>query len=311
MTLDEQQTKIRLINPALKERGWTLDLVAQEVSTGRVTPAGEWSSGTADYLLYVEISGAKEVAAVLEAKAAHRDPKVGAGQAREYARSIKAPFAFATNGHAFVEVDSDGNPGEQQPLDKFPMPAEVKQCHPLQQELDLRRQKEREEKERREREKQESKRRERENREANRKREAMSRSTTVPKASAGHQEHHNRVQREIWRDEAEQLRRDFGRGSGEDMPDQARTGYEQRQEKVMRASAGGESHTPNHRSDRWKNRRQPVLPGIGGSSPENTSSNLKRWQSAKRRLKGALGWHRSLELIGSIRYGRRGRPSLR
>ena len=111
MALDEQQTKIQLINPALEERGWTLGLVAPEVKTGRVTSEGEWSSGTADYVLYVEIAGERQVAAVLEAKAVHRDPKVGAGQSREYARSIKAPFAFATNGHVFVEVDNEGNPG--------------------------------------------------------------------------------------------------------------------------------------------------------------------------------------------------------
>lgn len=161
MALDEQQTKIQLINPALEERGWPLGLVAPEVKTGRVTSEGEWSSGTADYVLYVEIAGEREVAAVLEAKAVHRDPKVGASQAREYARSIKAPFAFATNGHVFVEVDSEGSAGLQKPFGRFPTPNELKQRHPAQQDMERQRQKEREGKERHERQLREMMRRER------------------------------------------------------------------------------------------------------------------------------------------------------
>ncbi len=188
MPLDEQSTKIELIGPALEARGWTLSLVAQEVKTGRVSLAGEWSAGTADYVLSVVIDGQKMPAAVLEAKAVHRDPKVGAGQARDYARSIKAPFAFATNGHAFVEVDSEGNPGSQEPLEQFPTSSELKQRHPIQQEQELQRQKEREEKERRERQRQERE------REARRREEEAKKRRVSAATQQRAQENHNLVE---------------------------------------------------------------------------------------------------------------------
>lgn len=154
MPLDEQSTKTELIGPALHSRDWTLTLVAQEVKTGRLSLAGEWSTGTADYVLSVFIGGKKTDVAILEAKAAHRHPKVGAAQARDYARSQKAPFAFATNGHHFVEVNDKGEPGPKQPLSQFPTPEELKSRHPRQQELDRQERMEREAKERQARERQ-------------------------------------------------------------------------------------------------------------------------------------------------------------
>lgn len=221
MALDEQQTKADLINPALESRGWTLGLVAHEVKTGRVTSTGDWSPGTADYVLYVKISGAKEVAAVLEAKAVSKSPEAGARQAREYARSIKAPFAYATNGHVFVEVDPDDQLGDRRKLSEFPSPTEIRNAHPIElqaqaqerrvresQEIRARKSQQRREseaQERRERESQEIRVRKSQQR---REREANVRRTTVPKALNEYQEQEGRPLNEIWRDEAEQVRQD-------------------------------------------------------------------------------------------------------
>lgn len=198
MALDEQQTKADLINPALESRGWTLGLVAHEVKTGCVTSTGDWSPGTADYVLYVKISGAKEVAAVLEAKAVSKSPEAGAKQAREYARSIKAPFAYATNGHVFVEVGPDDQLGDRRKLSEFPSPTEIRNAHPI--ELQPQAQ------ERRVRESQEIRARKSQQR---REREANVRRTTVPKALNEYQEQEGRPLKEIWRDKAEQVRQDF------------------------------------------------------------------------------------------------------
>ena len=130
MALDEQSTRIQLITPMLERRGWTLSMVAQNVATGRVSPSGEWSEGTADYVLFLDVDGERVEAAVVEARAVHELPQAGAQQARECARSILAPFAYASNGHAFVEVDTHGTADVMKPMKEFPNPAALRAKHP-------------------------------------------------------------------------------------------------------------------------------------------------------------------------------------
>ena len=106
-------------------------MVLEEAWVGCVDARGNRTSGRADYLLQAEIDRSLRAIAVLETKAWHYEPEVGAVQAREYARSANVPFAFATNGKTFVEVDVDtGRMGRHQPLSKFPTPENLLARHP-------------------------------------------------------------------------------------------------------------------------------------------------------------------------------------
>ncbi len=105
-------------------------MVLEEAWVGRVDTLGNRTGGRADYLLQAEIDRSLRAVAVLEAKARHYAPEIGAVQAREYARSANVPFAFATNGKSFVEVDIDtGRVGRHQPLSKFPTPEKLLARH--------------------------------------------------------------------------------------------------------------------------------------------------------------------------------------
>jgi type I restriction enzyme R subunit len=77
-----------------------------------------------DYILYVEEN---YPIAVVEAKDHNHLPADGMQQAIDYARDLKLPFAYATNGEQFVEYDM--NSGKQRTLEmnEFPTPAELKE----------------------------------------------------------------------------------------------------------------------------------------------------------------------------------------
>src|SRR5216683_2232224 len=109
MNLNEALTRIRLIDPQLRQAEWRLDDKAQ---VRREIPvdgydAEPWN-GVTDYCLY-EPGG--EVLAVVEAKRCSRNPREADEQLRHYVTEIArrqsfAPFGFMTNGYAthFWEV---------------------------------------------------------------------------------------------------------------------------------------------------------------------------------------------------------------
>ena len=136
----ELLTRNSLIDPALRERGWTEDLIrreetpgAVEIVDGRPRRAGR---GRTDYTLRVKVFGeAQPVAmAVLEAKSADAAPTKGLDQAKEYAREyarsaarLHVPFVFSTNGHQFVEFDATtGITKQPSPMVDFPSPNELR-----------------------------------------------------------------------------------------------------------------------------------------------------------------------------------------
>lgn len=132
--LDEAQTRIQLIDPALHERGWTEDLIRREETLGTVEiVAGRprrASHGRTDYTLRVRAhEGAQPVAvAVLEAKSEDKHPAHGLDQAKGYlaCKRLHVPFVAATNGHLWVLFDKrTGVTSAARPIAEFPSPAEL------------------------------------------------------------------------------------------------------------------------------------------------------------------------------------------
>jgi type I restriction enzyme R subunit len=109
MDLNEALTRIRLIDPQLRQAGWRLDdktQVRREIPVDGYD-AEPWN-GVTDYCLY-EPTG--QVLAVVEAKRCSRNPREADEQLRHYVTEIAkhqtfAPFGFMTNGYAthFWEV---------------------------------------------------------------------------------------------------------------------------------------------------------------------------------------------------------------
>ena len=136
MPLSESDTRAKLIDPALHQRGWTEDLIRREESAGTVyVVAGQprkQAHGWVDYTLRLPVSpGAQPVAvALIEAKAEHHPPAHGLEQAKAYASSkrLHVPFVYSSNGHQFVEFDSStGLTGNPMPMGSFPSPADLRQ----------------------------------------------------------------------------------------------------------------------------------------------------------------------------------------
>jgi len=134
--LSESDTRAKLIDPALHERGWTEDLIRREETAGAVSiVAGvprRSARGRVDYLLRLKVTpDAQPVAvALIEAKSDDLPPGRGLEQAKAYALGSKrfnVPFVFASNGHQFVEYDHfTGLTTEPRPIGQFPRPDDIR-----------------------------------------------------------------------------------------------------------------------------------------------------------------------------------------
>ena len=135
MPLSESDTRAKLIDPALHQRGWTEDLIGREESAGTVyivfgQPRRQ-AKGRVDYTLRLPAApGAQPVAvALIEAKAQQYAPGHGLQQAKQYAssRRLQVPFVFSSNGHQFVEFDSlTGKTSRPRRMAVFPTPDELR-----------------------------------------------------------------------------------------------------------------------------------------------------------------------------------------
>ena len=108
MSFNESDTRAKLIDPALHERGWREDWIRRELTPGPFVRTGagyERGPGRADYVLHLPIQGQAVPIAVVEAKAEDAPPDAGIEQAKRDARLHGVPFAFASNGHQFHETD--------------------------------------------------------------------------------------------------------------------------------------------------------------------------------------------------------------
>ena len=134
MTLNEADTRARLIDPALLTRGWRPDMIAREQTDGpirivngrprRIRPR------TADYTLNVCPLGSAQLVkvGVVEAKAERFPPNHGLDQAKQTAERHNVPFAFASNGHRYVEYDAHtGLTSEPKSFEEFPTPDELQE----------------------------------------------------------------------------------------------------------------------------------------------------------------------------------------
>ncbi len=134
MPLNEADTRIKLIDPAIQAVGWTEEHIKREETAGRIAIIGgrphRSRKGRTDYTLrLVGEKGSQPVAvAVLEAKAEDKPPSHGLEQSKLYARAarLQTPFVFSTNGHLFIEFDRfTGLTTDPRPLSKFPSPGDL------------------------------------------------------------------------------------------------------------------------------------------------------------------------------------------
>lgn len=133
--LSEADTRCKLIDPAIHACGWTEETIRREETAGAVEIiAGQprkRSKGRVDYTLRIKVNDETQPVAValIEAKAENLPATHGMEQAKAYARCqrLNVPFAFATNGHQFVEFDRFTNlTSAPRPLAEFPTPAELR-----------------------------------------------------------------------------------------------------------------------------------------------------------------------------------------
>lgn len=124
------------ITPAIAKAGWDRQTqIRREYSftNGRVIVRGKLAvrgkRRRADYLLF---HGPNLPLAVIEAKDNNHPVGGGMQQALDYAATLDVPFAFSSNGDAFMLHDRTGlsTPVERQlGLDEFPSPEAGARCH--------------------------------------------------------------------------------------------------------------------------------------------------------------------------------------
>jgi type I restriction enzyme R subunit len=134
-SLTEMDIRSKFITPALlgtDGQGWDLMTQIREetyFTKGRVIVRGKTvkrgEAKKADYILYYKPN---MPIAVIEAKDNTHSVGDGMQQALDYAEILDVPFAYSSNGDAFLEHDrsvTDGVVTREIPLDQFPSPSEL------------------------------------------------------------------------------------------------------------------------------------------------------------------------------------------
>lgn len=131
-TLSERDICTKFITPSLVAAGWNLDAqVREEVgfTDGRIYVRGKMHArGTqkrADYILYHKPN---IPIAIIEAKDNNHSIGAGMQQALGYAGTLEVPFAFSSNGDAFLFHDRTVKSGaveSELPLSGFPSPDQL------------------------------------------------------------------------------------------------------------------------------------------------------------------------------------------
>lgn len=128
--LTEEDTKTRIITPALQQAGWSIHKMLMEYSlrndrfkivpgqnmTVKVSPNGR---NKPDYLL---CRNTNFPIAVVEAKSTAKTASDGIDQAKAYASVLDIPFAYSSAGDKFVEYDFTTGKQIELALDDFPSP---------------------------------------------------------------------------------------------------------------------------------------------------------------------------------------------
>ena len=130
-TLTETDIRTKFVTPAIAAKWDVMTQVREEVyfTKGRVTVRGKTvTRGKASKADYVLDYKPNVPLAVVEAKDNTHSVGDGMQQSLEYAEVLDVPFAYSTNGDAFLEHDrtvKDGPVTREIPLDEFPGPAEL------------------------------------------------------------------------------------------------------------------------------------------------------------------------------------------
>lgn len=133
MALSEADTRAKLIEPKLYQKGWTEEHIKREESAGTIiviNGKGKRRKGRTDYTLRIKINADSQpvAVAIIEAKKDTSKPDDGLEQAKLYgaAKRLNVQFVFSTNGHQFVEFNRvTQKTSEIKPLDEFPTPDEL------------------------------------------------------------------------------------------------------------------------------------------------------------------------------------------
>ena len=133
MSLNEADTRAKLVTPALHSRGWTEDLIRREERAAPIDIVGDkaWrrNKKRTDYTLRLKLREDSQPVAValIEAKKEGELPAHGLEQAKGYGRLLNVPFVFSSNGHRFVEYDSfTGMTSEPRQIASFPKPEDLR-----------------------------------------------------------------------------------------------------------------------------------------------------------------------------------------
>lgn len=135
MSLNESDTRAKLIDPALHGCGWTEDLIKREETAMPIDivagKAKRVRRGRTDYTLRVKVNANSQPVAValIEAKAERFAPDHGLEQGKLYSdcKRLNVRFVYATNGRLFVEYDlSTGLTSQPKPIADFPTPGELR-----------------------------------------------------------------------------------------------------------------------------------------------------------------------------------------
>jgi type I restriction enzyme R subunit len=134
MPLSEADTRAKLIDPKLYQRGWTEEHIKREENAGTIFiigGKGKQKKGKTDYTLRIKIDADSQpvAVAIIEAKKDTCAPDEGLEQVKLYgaAKRFNVQFVYSTNGHQFVEFNRiTQTTSEPKPLDEFPTPEELR-----------------------------------------------------------------------------------------------------------------------------------------------------------------------------------------
>jgi len=135
MSLNESDTRAKLIDPKIHEIGWTENLIRRETTAGTIEIINgrpKRKNGRTDYLLCLPSKDSETplAIAILEAKKEDEHATLGLEQAKDYAKWLHVPFVFSTNGYLFVEYDEfSGKVTEELPIGKFPTPEKLRNLY--------------------------------------------------------------------------------------------------------------------------------------------------------------------------------------
>jgi len=128
MPRNEAQTRLDLIDPALRAAGWgevegSRIIVEQKITLGRKT--GHGRRAQPKYADFVLVYRNKKLA-IIEAKAEGYPVTEGRTQAIEYAERMQVRYTYATNGKGIYEIDmKTAQECDLGGMDKIPTPDEL------------------------------------------------------------------------------------------------------------------------------------------------------------------------------------------